>query len=318
MGGLAKDKPSLSAIRQGRPKPQNPVHMPVAKVVAEIGCNHKGEIAIAEQMIETAFSFCRVDAVKFQKRCVRELLTPTEYTAPHPVAKNSYGKTYGEHRENLEFNLDAHRRLQQKCAQIGVEYTCSVWDLASAREIASLQPAHIKVPSATNLNFPVLEYLRNEYAGEVHISLGMTTMEEREEIANFFAAGNRLHEVVFYACTSGYPVAFDELCLLEIPALCTKYAGRVKGVGFSGHHLGIAMDIAAVTLGAQWVERHFTLDRTWRGTDHAASLEPDGLRRLCRDVHSLDAALAHKPQEMLAVEKAQREKLKKKISLHKH
>ena len=83
------------------------------------------------------------------------------------------------------------------------------------------------------------------------------------------------------------------------------------GVGFSGHHLGIAPDIAAVTLGVDWIERHFTLDRTWKGTDHAASLEPEGLRRLCRDVKNVEKALSYKEEDILTIEKVQRAKLKK-------
>jgi N-acetylneuraminate synthase len=287
----------------------------MTKIIAEVGCNHKGEIEIAEEMITVAAKFCGADAVKFQKRSARELLTAEEYDAPHPVPENAYGKTYGEHRERLEFDLDAHRRLQKICAREKVEYMCSVWDVTSAREIASLLPSRIKVPSATNLNFPVLEFLRDEFGGEVHISLGMTTPAEAQKIAAFFAAKDRLREVVFYACTSGYPVAFDDVCLLEIPALRAAFGERAKGIGFSGHHLGIAMDIAAIALGAQWIERHFTLDRTWRGTDHAASLEPDGLRRLCRDARHLDAALKRKPRDILEVEAGQRKKLKREKTL---
>ena len=93
------------------------------KIIAEIGCNHKGDMAIAKEMIMTAATYCKVDVVKFQKRCNKELLTPEEYNAPHPHPENSYGKTYGEHREFLEFNLDQHRQLQEWCNEFGVEYS---------------------------------------------------------------------------------------------------------------------------------------------------------------------------------------------------
>ena len=138
----------------------------------------------------------------------------------------------------------------------------------------------------------------------------MTTQDEEDRIVDFFLKRGRAADVVLYACTSGYPVNFDELCLLEVTRLKGKFDGEVKSIGFSGHHLGIAADVAALTLGAEWVERHFTLDRTWKGTDHSASLEPDGLRRLVRDLHAVENSLKMKSVEILPVEEVQRAKLK--------
>jgi sialic acid synthase len=117
---------------------------------------------------------------------------------------------------------------------------------------------------------------------------------------------------VIYSCTSGYPVAFEDVCLLEISRLKEKYGNRVLDIGFSGHHLGIAIDMAAYTLGAIWIERHFTKDRTWKGTDHAASLEPTGLGKLVRDLNATYRSLNYKSSDLLAVEIPQREKLKYK------
>ena len=127
---------------------------------------------------------------------------------------------------------------------------------------------------------------------------------------SFFEKRGRAKDLIIYSCTSGYPVEFQDICLGEITRLKSTFGDRVKGIAFSGHHLGIAADIAALTLGASWVERHFTLDRTWKGTDHAASLEPDGLRRLCRDLRNVEKALGTKKQEILPVEQVQRDKLK--------
>lgn len=281
------------------------------KIIAEIGCNHKGDMQIAKELIHTAAAYCKADVVKFQKRCNRELLSPEEYDAPHPNPVNSYGATYGEHREFLEFTLDQHRELQEYCRECGIEYSTSVWDVTSAKEIVSLQPKLIKVPSACNLNKAMLEYLCDEFKGEIHLSLGMTTKEEIEQIVCFFEQKGRNKDVVLYNCTSGYPVPFDDICLLELSWLREKYADRVGGIGFSGHHLGIAVDSAAVALGAEWIERHFTLDRTWKGTDHAASLEPDGVRKLVRDCKAVHKALTYKREDILDIEKVQRNKLKK-------
>jgi N-acetylneuraminate synthase (EC 2.5.1.56) len=284
------------------------------KIIAEIGCNHKGDMAIAKEMIMTAATYCKVDVVKFQKRCNKELLTPEEYNAPHPHPENSYGKTYGEHREFLEFNLDQHRQLQEWCKEFGVEYSTSVWDITSAKEICTLHPNLIKVPSACNLNKGLLEYLCDNFGGEIHLSFGMTTRDEEEQIIQFFESKSRNKDLVIYDCTSGYPVPFEDICLLEITRLRELYADRVKAIGFSGHHLGIAVDSAAVALGAEWIERHYTLDRTWKGTDHAASLEPDGVRKLARDCRAVAKALTYKKEDILDIEKVQRNKLKKKSS----
>jgi Sialic acid synthase len=284
--------------------------MKTPKVIAEVGCNHKGEMAIAKELIMVGATFCKADVIKFQKRHPRELLTEEQYNAPHPNPMHAYGKTYGEHREFLELSADQHRTLKAWCEEFGATYSTSVWDLTSAKEIVPLAPSLIKIPSACNLHWPMLAYLCENYGGEIHLSFGMTTHEEEEKVVAFFEQKGRAKDVVLYSCTSGYPVAFEDICLLEIVRLKETFGSRVKEIGFSGHHLGIAADIAAMTLGATWIERHFTLDRTWKGTDHAASLEPDGMRRLCRDIKHVAAALEYKRAELLDVEKVQREKLK--------
>lgn len=281
-----------------------------SKIIAEVGCNHKGSMDTAREMILVAGAFCKVDVVKFQKRTPKELLTPEQYAAPHPNPMHAYGETYGAHREFLELDLNQHRQLKQWCEETGTVYSSSVWDLTAAKEIASLEPALIKIPSACNLHFEMLGYLSENYSGEIHLSFGMTTRDEEEQIVRFFEERDRAMDLVIYSCTSGYPVAFEDICLLEISRLIERYGARVKTVGFSGHHLGIAADIAAMTLGARWIERHFTLDRTWKGTDHAASLEADGMRRLSRDIRNVERALRPKDSEVLPVESVQREKLK--------
>ena len=281
------------------------------KVIAEIGCNHKGDMAIAKELIMTAAMFCKADVAKFQKRCNRELLTSEEYNAPHPHPENSYGATYGLHREALEFTAEQHAQLKAWCEEFGIVYSTSVWDMTSAKEIAALNPALIKIPSACNLKLDMLGWLCEHYAGEIHLSFGMTTHEEEERIVQFFEERGRAKDLNVYACTSGYPVPFEDICLLEITRIRETFENRVKAIGFSGHHLGFAADVAAMTLGAHWIERHFTLDRTWKGTDHAASLEPDGMRRLCRDIRNVYKALRYKQEEILPIEAVQRKKLKR-------
>ncbi|OQY40894.1 MAG: N-acetylneuraminate synthase [Spirochaetaceae bacterium 4572_7] len=279
-------------------------------IIAEIGCNHMGDMDIAKELIDLAKE-SMVEIVKFQTRSNKLLLTEEQYNAPHPNPSNSYGKTYGEHREFLEFNQSQHRELKNYCESKGIIYSTSTWDIESAKMIAELDPVFIKVPSACNNNYEMLKYLRDEYKGQVQISFGMTTLEEEDEVIKFFEETDQAKErLIIYSCTSGYPVPFEDVSLLEIKRMYDKYSDRVKSIGFSGHHLGVAIDIAAYTLGARWIERHFTKDRTWKGTDHAASLEPGGLKKLVRDLNASYKALTFKKNEILEIEQVQRQKLK--------
>lgn len=290
------------------------------KIIAEIGCNHKGDMEIAKKMIRTVANFCEADIVKFQKRTNKELLTPEEYNRPHPVPDNSYGDTYGAHREFLEFDVDQHKELIEECKTNGVEYSTSVWDLTAGKEMAELNPPLLKIPSATNQHFELQGYLCENFGGEIHVSTGMSTKDEISGIVDFYKERGRAKDLVIYACTSGYPVAAEDICLLEIERLMDEFGADIKGVGFSGHHLGIAPDVAAMTIGRinelagkghfTHIERHFTLDRSWKGTDHAASLEPDGLRKLRRDITNVGQAISYKSEDILPVEQVQRDKLK--------
>jgi len=276
------------------------------KIVAEIGCNHKGDFEIAKELIQLAKE-CKADYAKFQKRNPKELLAEEQYNSPHPVPYNSYGNSYGAHREFLEFDIDQHAKLKAYAEKIGVGYACSAWDITSAHELISLSPDYIKVPSGCNTHFEMLSILRDKYKGQIHLSLGMTTKAEEFEIVDFLNSVPQ-ERLVLYSCTSGYPVPFEDVCLLEIRRLINDHPNL--SIGFSGHHLGIAIDIAAYTLGAQWIERHFTKDRTWKGTDHAASLEPAGLSKLIRDLGATYKSLNYKTEEILEIEQPQRDKLK--------
>jgi sialic acid synthase len=282
------------------------------KIIAEIGCNHMGEMAIAKELIDLA-KIAGVKYVKFQKRKNKELLTEEQFNTPHPVFENSYGDTYGAHREYLEFSVDQNKELKDYCDSIGMVYSTSVWDVTSAKEMISFEPEFLKVPSACNNNYKMLRVLRDEFKGQVQLSIGMTTKIEVEEIVNFFEETNQAkRRLVIYSCTSGYPVPAKDVALLEINWLYKNYESRVNEIGFSGHHLGVALDIAAYTLGARWIERHFTKDRTWKGTDHAASLEPQGLQKLVRDLNVSYQSLQFKDSQILPIEQVQRDKLKNK------
>lgn len=174
-------------------------------VIAEAGCNHKGQMDIAKDLIETAAHYCKADAIKFQKRNPKELLSKEQYNAPHPNPVNAYGDTYGKHREYLEFTQEEHAQLKLWCEEAGILYAASVWDLTSAKEIAALNPQFIKIPSACNTYNVMLQWLCDNYEGEIQISFGMTTQEEEEKIVQLFEKDARAKDLVIYSCTSGYP-----------------------------------------------------------------------------------------------------------------
>lgn len=286
------------------------------KIICEIGGNHKGEFEFAKEMVKIASNFCDVDIIKFQKRNNRELLSEDEFNKPHPNPENSYGETYGAHRENLEFNIDQHKELKKYCESFNKIYSSSVWDITSANEIVSLNPSIIKIPSAMNLNFPLLSHICKIYNGEIHLSLGMTFDKEISKIIDFFENKNKLNNLVIYYCRSSYPAYEDKLNLNQISKLKSLYGDKIKSIGFSGHHPGISIDIAAYTLGAEYFERHFTLNRTFKGTDHAASLEPDGLRRLVRNLRETKIALSDWDGNLDEEETFQRNKLKKIVNIN--
>lgn len=269
-------------------------------IIAEVGQNHQGEFTIAKDLLRTA-ALCGVDAVKLQKRCVRELLSDEEYRRPYDTP-HSFGKTYGEHREALELHVDAWVELMAYAREIGVELFGSAWDLTSAAVLQRLGCAQFKVPSAALTNLPLLERL-GSFGKPIIVSTGMSTIEEIDRAVEVL----RGSELYLLQCTSAYPAPFDQVHLRAMETLAQRYGCPV---GLSGHHRGIAVDAAAVALGARLLERHFTLDRTWRGTDHAASLEPPGLSRLVRDVRAVEAALGSPEKVVLGCEQAARAKLR--------
>lgn len=278
----------------------------VAKVVAEIGALHLGSMERAKDLIDLA-KVCGADYVKFQKRNPDESVPEEIKNKPHPNQMFAYGNTYLEHRKALELSIEQHKELSQYCEQLRIAYACSVWDKTSADEILALKPAFIKIPSALNNNQNLISHIMRNFDGDLHVSLGMTTADDKFGIIKFLT--NWPYRVVIYHCTSIYPCPFDKLNLLGIEDLCSLKRMGMR-IGFSNHGYGIAADIAAWVLGAEYIERHFTDDRTLRHTDAAASLEPDGLRKLCRDLKNLGKAMTHPPRDMYTEENEQLKKMR--------
>ena len=187
--------------------------------VAEIGCNHQGNLKFAFKMIDTLANFCDIKYVKFQKRNPIELLGKKRYNEPHPVPENSFGKTYGLHREKLEFSYSQHKKIKKYCKSRKIEYMCSAWDITSLKQLIKLKLNHIKIPSACNNNKELLEYLFKNFKGICHISLGMTNLKEENQIINLAKKYKKLKKLILYACTSDYPVKQNDICLFEITRL---------------------------------------------------------------------------------------------------
>jgi len=274
-------------------------------VIAEIGGTHIGSLERAKKLAKLA-KLAGADILKTQKRNPYKSVKKELWDQPHPNQLFAYGKTYLEHRINLELSIEEHKQLKEYCEKIDIIYSTSVWDIDSTNEIIKLNPKLIKVPSACNMNWDILDLLYKNYDGEIHISLGMTTKEEKELIYKFLEEKNQLDRTVVYHCSSGYPVPFSQLYLLEI----SKLVKRFPHVGFSNHGFGIAGEISALTLGATFFERHVIDDRTFPHTDASCSLEPQGLSKMIRDLKAISKALKYKPNELEEIELIQRNKLR--------
>jgi len=276
-------------------------------IVAEIGGTHIGNLDRAKKLAKLA-RLSGAHALKTQKRNPVESVPKSLQAKPHPNELFSYGETYLEHRLKLELNIEEHGYLKKYCEEIGITYSTSVWDMTSTREVIELNPEFIKVPSAMNHNTKMLDALIKDYMGDIHVSLGMTTAEERKKLYKYFAKNPK--RFVVYHCTSGYPVPFEQIYLKELKVLKEKLEPKGIRVGFSNHGKGIAIEPAAYVLGATYFERHFIDDRTFLHTDAACSLEPQGLHKLCRDLKCIQRSLNYKGYGMDGIELTQRNKLR--------
>ena len=275
------------------------------KVIAEIGCTHIGSLKRAKMLSKLA-KLCGADVLKTQKRNPKESTNKDLWDKPHPNEMYSYGKTYLEHRENVELHIEDHYKLKKYCEEIEIEYSTSVWDMTSAKEIVELNPNFIKIPSALNMNEELFNFLINNYKGKIHISTGMLDLKERIKLYSKLQKYN--DRIVIYHCTSGYPVPFNKLYLKEISKLANEW--DFDNIGYSNHGLGVAMFPVALTLGANHFEVHFIDDRLFKHTDSAASIEPQGLSKIVRDLKAAEQALQFKPEILDDIENIQKNKLR--------
>ena len=254
-------------------------------VIAEIGHNHQGEVEKAKELFRVAKE-CGADAVKLQKRDNRSLFTRELYNKPYEH-RNSFGRTYGEHREFLEFGRDEYVELKRYAEdELGITFFATAFDMPSADFLAELNVPAFKIASGDLRNIPLLKHVA-QFQKPMIISTGASGMGNIRRAYEAIMPINS--QLAILQCTANYPTPPEEMNLRVIQTLRDEFPDVVMGL--SDHYNGIAMAVAAYVLGARIVEKHFTLNHTWRGSDHAMSLEPVGMRKMVRDLRRACVAL---------------------------
>lgn len=269
-------------------------------MIAEIGINHNGDIETAKKLINVAH-FCGCNAVKFQKRTVDKVYTKEELSIPRD---SIFGKTNGDLKRGLEFDYDEYKIINEYCKELKMPWFASCWDVDSVDFIEQFDVCAHKISSACLTDIGLLKKIKSTNK-PVLLSTGMSTIDEIDKAVDILGTDN----LIIYHCTSTYPTSNNEINLNAIPMLKERYNCPI---GFSGHERGIFPSSAAVILGACSVERHITLDRTMWGSDQAASLEPEGLRKLVRDIRNVKDILGDGIKVVYESELPIRKKLRRK------
>jgi N-acetylneuraminate synthase/sialic acid synthase len=277
-----------------------------AYVLAEIGHNHQGDVEKAKTLIHAAKE-CGVAAVKLQKRDNRTLFTRVFYDSPYDN-ENSFGATYGEHREVLELGADEWIELRRYARELQIGFVVAAFDPPSADFCAELDITAFKFASGDLLNVPFLRYVAT-FGKPLLLSTGGGTMEDIDRAVEAILPLNS--QLCVLHCTASYPADTEDLNLRVIETLRERYPDLV--IGLSDHQNGIAMALVAYMLGARVFEKHFTLNHAWKGSDHAYSLMPEGMRRLVRDLHRVPVALGDGVKRRLPSEERPLTKMGKKL-----
>ncbi len=275
-------------------------------VIAEIGHNHGGSIETCKELFDEAKG-CGAHAVKLQKRHNRSLYTRDFFNKPYEN-ENSYGATYGEHREALEFGKADYQELKAYAEEIGIAFFATAFDVPSADFLADLDMPAFKIASADLINTPLLKYVA-DIGKPMILSTGGSTLDDVRRAHETVAEINP--ELAVLQCTAGYPAAWDELDLRVIDTYRHLFPETV--IGLSSHDNGITMPVVSYLLGGRIVEKHFTLNRALKGTDHRFSLEPQGLRKMVRDLTRTKKALGDGTKTMYPSEVEPVKKMAKKL-----
>jgi N-acetylneuraminate synthase/sialic acid synthase len=275
-------------------------------VIAEIGQNHQGDVGICKQLIDEAAD-CGCRAVKIQKRNNRKLYTKVMYDQPYDH-ENSFGDTYGTHREFLEFDAAQYRELKAHAESRGVDFFATAWDFDSADFLNELGVPAYKIASGDLYSIPLLKYVA-KFGKPMIVSTGGATMADVERAFNAIHPINP--QIILLQCTAAYPVQPEQMNLGVLSTFRGIFPDTV--VGLSDHQDGIAMSILAYAFGARVFEKHFTLHRSWKGGDHAFSLEPGGMKRMVRDLERARTAVGNGVKEPIPSEAKPLMKMRKKI-----
>ncbi|XP_076863081.1 N-acetylneuraminate-9-phosphate synthase-like [Brachyhypopomus gauderio] len=275
-------------------------------IIAEIGQNHQGDIEIAKKMIRMAKD-CGADCVKFQKSELKHRFTKRALERPYN-SPHSWGNTYGAHKRHLEFSHEQYKELQTFSREVGIFFTASGMDEMAVEFLHEINVPFFKVASADTSNIPYLEKTARKGRPMV-ISSGMQSMETMHCVYQTVKKHNP--NFTFLQCTSAYPLATEHVNLRIITEFQKEFPDIP--IGYSGHEAGISVTIAAVALGAKVVERHVTLDKSWKGSDHAASLEPAELKALVKEIRTVELAMGSPIKQMLPCEASCHSKLGKSV-----
>lgn len=275
-------------------------------VIAEVGHNHQGSVEKAMRLFEEARR-CGAHAVKLQKRANRELYTQEYFSRPYDH-ENSFGPTYGEHREFLEFERGEYEELTAYASELGITFFATAFDPKSVEFCADLDMPAYKVASADLRNLPLLRLIA-ETGKPVILSTGAATLAEVKRGYETVAEINP--QVALLQCTAVYPPDWEELDLRVIDTYRELFPRAV--VGLSSHDNGIAMAVAAYVIGCRIIEKHFTLNRAMKGTDQSFSLEPQGLQKMIRDLQRTRRALGDGQKRVYPSEAEAAVKMGKKL-----
>ncbi len=275
-------------------------------LIAEIGHNHQGSLEKCRELFHAAKE-CGADAVKLQKRDNRSLYTRAMYEKPYEN-ENSFGATYGAHREALEFGRAEYVELRRYAAELGITFFATAFDIPSADFLADLDMPAYKLASGDLLNLPLLRHVART-GKPVIISTGGATLEDVHRAVDTIGEINP--QLGILQCTATYPTEPEQMNLRVIGTLRDAFPSAC--IGLSDHYNGIAMAVAAYVLGARIIEKHFTLNHTWRGTDHALSLEPVGMRKMIRDLRRARLALGDGVKRLLPGEESAMVKMGKTL-----
>ncbi len=275
-------------------------------VIAEIGHNHQGELEKCKALFRAAHE-AGADAVKLQKRDNRSLYTRTMYEQAYN-SENAYGSTYGAHREYLEFGRDEYVALKEYANELGITFFATAFDFKSADFLAELDMPAYKIASGDLKNTPLLEHVA-QLGKPMFVSTGGGDMVDVQRAYDTIIKINK--QLCLMQCTAAYPAEANQLNLRVIETFRKKFPSAV--IGLSAHDNGIAMALAGYVMGARVIEKHFTLNRAWKGTDHAFSLAPDGMRRMVRDLHRARVAFGDGVKRSLKEEIAPLVKMGKKL-----